>query len=102
MIKPVHESVSIIASYDATTKLATPQRMRWRGQVYVITRVGSRMPIRRGRQLTHLFNAYAGRSALTLLHDTETMGWTLEEMDDGWGPPPSPPPSGESESRHYC
>ncbi len=37
MIKPAHEKVSIIAAYDATTGLATPHKMRWRGHVYVIT-----------------------------------------------------------------
>lgn len=99
MIKRVHEQVSIISSCDATTGLATPRRMRWHGQVYVITRVSSRIPLRRGRRLYHLFNAYAERSALTLEHDTETLGWTLEEMDDGWGHPLSPPPPGEQNRR---
>jgi len=47
MIKPAHEKVSIIAAYDATTGIA------------------SHHPIWHGRLLTHLFNAYAGRSALT-------------------------------------
>jgi len=65
MIKPAHEKVSIIAAYDATTGLATPHKMRWRGHVYVITCIASHNPIWHGRLLTHLFNAYAGRSALT-------------------------------------
>jgi hypothetical protein len=102
MIKRVHEQVSIISSYDATTGLATPRRMRWHCQVYVNTRVSSGIPIRRGRRLYHLFNAYAGRLPLTLEHDSESLGWTLEEMDDGWGRPLSPTPPGEPPSPHYC
>jgi hypothetical protein len=77
--------------------------MLWRGRVYAITHVGSRIPLRRGRRLVHLFNAYAGRLPLLLELDTEGLGWTLEEMDDGWDqPPPSPTPPGGQESPHHC
>jgi hypothetical protein len=102
MKKPVHEQVSIIASYDATTGLASPRRMRRGDQVYVITRVSSRYVQRRGRVLYHFFDGYAGRLQLTLRHDSESLGWTLEEMGDGWGVPISPTPAGEDRSRHYC
>ena len=102
MIKRVHEQVSVIASYDASTQLASPRRIQWRGQVYVITHVGSRIPLRRGRRLVHLFNAYAGRLPLVLELDTESLSWMLEEIDDGWGPPPSPTPPGGEQSPHYC
>jgi hypothetical protein len=99
MIKPVHEQVSVITSYDATTGLATPRRMRWHGQVYDITRVSSRYTQRSGRRLYHFFDGYAGRLQLTLKHDSESLGWTLEEMEDGWGPPPSPTAAFERSSR---
>jgi hypothetical protein len=102
MIKRVHEQVSVIASYDASTGLATPRRMRWHGQVYVITRVSSRYTQRSGRRLNHFFDGYAGRLQLTLKHDSESLGWTLEEIEDGWGPPPSPIPPDELQSPHYC
>jgi hypothetical protein len=102
MIKRVHEQVSIISSYDATTSLATPRRMRWNGRVYAITRVTSRYTQRSGRRLYHFFDGYAGRLQLTLKHDSESLGWTLEEMDDGWSRPLSPPPPGDWQSPHYC
>jgi len=101
MIKRVHEQVSIIASYDATTGLTNPQRMCWGGRAYVITRVSSRYTQRSGR-LYHFFDGYAGRLQLTLKHDSESLGWTLEEMDDGWSRPLSPSPIGEQQSPHYC
>jgi hypothetical protein len=102
MLKPVHEAVSVIASYDATTGLTNPRRMRWRGRVYAITRVSSRYEQRSGRRLYHFFQGYAGRLQLTLKHDSESLGWTLEEMDDGWGSTPSPTPPGDLEPAHYC
>ena len=102
MIKRVHEQVSVIASYDAVTGLTNPRRMRWHGQVYDITRVSSRYTQRSGRRLYHFFDGYAGRLQLTLKHDSESLGWTLEEMDDGWSRPFSPTPPGEQQSPHYC
>jgi hypothetical protein len=65
--------------------------MRRGGRVYVITSVSSRYVQRRGRRLYHFFDGYAGRLRLTLSHDSESLGWTLEEMDDGWSSPPSRP-----------
>ena len=101
MIKPVHEQVSVISSYDAVTGLTTPRRMRWRGQVYAITRVSSRYSQRSGRRTYHFFDGYAGRLRLTLKHDSESLGWTLEEMDDGWPAPSSPTLPAEPGPR-YC
>ncbi len=39
----------------------------------------------------------AGHLQLTLKHDSESLGWTLEEMDDGWRRPLSPTPSDEQQ-----
>jgi hypothetical protein len=65
------------------------------GRVYEITRISSRYVQRRGRRLYHFFDGYAGRLRLTLRHDSESLGWTLEEMDDGWTVPSSPTPPDE-------
>jgi len=101
MLKPIHEQVSVIASYDAVTGLTTPRKMRRGDRVYVITGVSSRYVQRRGRRLYHFFDGYAGRLRLTLSHDSESLGWTLEEMDDGWSSPPSPAVPDEP-GPHYC
>jgi hypothetical protein len=101
MLKPVHEQVSVIASYDARTGLTTPRRMRRGERVYAISRVTSRYTQRRERRLYHFFDGYADYLRLTLKHDSESLGWTLEEMDDGWPAPSSPTPPAEPGPR-YC
>jgi hypothetical protein len=93
MIKRVHQQVSVIAPYDAVTGLTNPRRMRWHGQVYVITRVSSRTPVRRGRRLYHPFNAYVGRSALTPRARYRDSG--MDARGDGrWLESPTLPSSG--------
>lgn len=88
MMKAVHNQVSIIASYNASTGQVAPRRMRWHNRDYSITSVSSHYPVRRGRRLYHYFAAHAGGFAFTLVLDTESLRWTLEEMEDGWPPAP--------------
>ena len=75
--------------------------MRRGEHMYMITGVRSRYVQRRGRRLYHFSDGYAGRLRLTLRHDSESLGWTLEEMDDGWSNPPSPTLPDEP-GPHYC
>lgn len=83
MTETINEKVSVVAVYSREKKSFLPQKLKWQGRIYTITKLGFHHTVRVGRVLHHLFSVTDGNLAFRLDLDTEVLSWTLEEVSDG-------------------
>lgn len=83
MLAAINEPISVVAIYDRVRNDVTPWRIKWQNRIYTISQIGYHHTVREGRSLLHIFSVTDGNTAFRLKHDTETLGWTLEEISDG-------------------
>lgn len=83
MIATINEPVSVVAIYDRIRNEVTPWRIKWQGRIYTISQIGFHHTVRVGQTLQHIFSVTDGNTAFRLKHDTDTLGWMLEEVSDG-------------------
>jgi hypothetical protein len=84
MAEHINESVSVALWSNHTTNKTVPYSLYWHGRRYHITTVGLHHTVREGRVLTHIFSVTDGTTFFKLKFDTETLGWKLLEVADGF------------------
>jgi hypothetical protein len=60
-----------------------PKYVVWKGRSHTITQIGLHHVFRLGTTLYHIFSVTAGTLFMRLKFDTDTLGWTLEETENG-------------------
>lgn len=83
MIEPVREKVSVITIYDAKRGSVLPWKIKWRGKLYTIAKLGYYHRRKIGRVILHTFDVTNGAIAFRLICNPENLHWTLEEVSDG-------------------
>jgi len=83
MHEQVNEKVDVITVFSSTKRVTKPHAVKWRGLTHVVTDIGYHHTVREGRTLKHIFSVSTNTLALRLTFDTETLGWTLNEVSDG-------------------
>ncbi|MCL4374852.1 hypothetical protein M1523_03240 [Patescibacteria group bacterium] len=83
MQETINETVSVIASYQRETGRVMPRKIRWRDRDYLIKQLTYYHRIRAGRTLSHVFHVTDGQTDFRLRLNSDTLGWTLEEICDG-------------------
>lgn len=81
MAEPIDESVSVDLLSNHLQGRAYPWVIHWRGNRYMVTKVGLHHTVREGRVLYHMFSVSDGISFFKLRFDTETLGWKLLEIE---------------------
>ncbi len=81
MAEVINESVSVALWSNQATKTILPYSVYWHGRRYPITKVGFHHTVRLGRVLTHIFSVTDGSTFFKLIFDTETLMWTLAEVE---------------------
>ncbi len=84
MAEDINEPVSVTLWSNHTTNKILPYAVYWHGRRYQITTVGFHHQVREGRVLTHIFSVTDGTTHFKLRFDTETLGWRLLEVTDGF------------------
>lgn len=79
----MRESISVITVYDHTKSKAFPWRLKWRGRIYTITKIGNHHTREHGATLYHIFSVSAGNLYFRLSLNTVNLSWMLEETFDG-------------------
>jgi len=82
MPEKIHESVSVdLVSEDHNGRIY-PRFIKWHNRLYRITQVGLHHWLRKGRTLIHIFSVTDGNLFFRLAFDTDTLRWTLEEIEE--------------------
>lgn len=77
----IDEQVSVNFLNNSPGHTATPTAIYWRGRQYVITKTGLHHTVRVGRTLFHIFSVTDGANFFRLQLNTETLRWTLMEIE---------------------
>lgn len=81
MSEAINESVSVALWSNHTTHSILPYSIYWHGRRYPISKVGFHHTVRLGRVLTHIFSVTDGTTFFKIMFDTETLFWTLVEVE---------------------
>ena len=81
MSEPIDESVSVDLLSNHLKRSAYPWIIHWRGNRYMMTKVGLHHTLRDGRILYHVFSVTDGNTFFKLRFNTETLAWKLMEID---------------------
>lgn len=83
MNEVINEKVSVVMVFDKNTETAGPQKIKWRGRIYEIKKIGYHHLVRQGKKLLHIFSVATNNLFFRLALDTENLHWHLEEIADG-------------------
>lgn len=83
MIEKVHEKIDVVSISRQNRGIVEPIRIQWKNKVYNIRKIGLAHPIHEGRTLCHIFEGTDGTTFFRLKHNTSTLQWFLEEINDG-------------------
>jgi hypothetical protein len=61
----------------------TPKYVIWKNSSHTITQIGLHHVYREGKTLYHIFSIVTGSLFMRLRFNTDTLFWTLEEIEDG-------------------
>lgn len=76
----INEKVSVVLVCSREKAMIMPYKMRWQGREYKMTQLAYHHKARLGRTIMHIFHVTDGTNDYRLRLDTETLGWTLEEV----------------------
>ena len=78
----ISEKVSVNLVYDHIANTTLPKHIKWRNQVYTITKIGLHYQIHRGRELIHMFAVTDSSHFFLLSFNTRSLMWQLEEIGE--------------------
>ncbi len=81
MAESIDESVSVDLLSNHLKGKAWPWVIHWRGNRYLITKVGFHHVVREGRTLLHVFSVTDGITFFKLQLNAETLLWKLLEVE---------------------
>lgn len=82
MSAPPDEKISVLSYYNRDNGIVMPWKVKLNHQVYQITKLGFHHTVREGRTLFHIFSVATDTLFFRLKLDTETLHWTVEEVDE--------------------
>lgn len=77
--------ISVRMDYSAKRRFAAPVKLSWENRDYWVKKLGYHHTYRKGRVLYHVYSVMSETIFFRLEMDTETMFWTVTEVDDGSG-----------------
>lgn len=83
MIRKLHEPISVSMVYDHKNLSAYPTKILWQNRVYKIIKIGLHHKFRVGSTLIHVFSVESPSLSMRLTLNTQSLGWSLEEISDG-------------------
>jgi hypothetical protein len=83
MLQRLNAPVSVVLSYNHTTKQVTPRKLLWENKEYQIIKVGLHHQFRQGRTLYHVFSVETLSLFFRIVLNTDNLHWRLEEISDG-------------------
>lgn len=83
MAEVIQDLVGVVCISKPNPKRILPWKIYWQGRTYTITKVGLHHPMRKGRTLFHIFSVTDDTTFFRLSLDTDSLLWTLEEIEDG-------------------
>lgn len=79
----INEKIHVLSSFDPDSGRVTIHKVKWRGKVYKVTKVGYHHAAREGRHLYHYFGVLTeNNSSFYIKYDTLNLHWTLVEVID--------------------
>lgn len=60
-----------------------PRWVKWKNRVYKVKKIGLHHTYHKGTTLYHVFSVVTETLFMRLVFDTETLGWKLEEIENG-------------------
>ncbi|KKR43802.1 MAG: hypothetical protein UU51_C0020G0012 [Microgenomates group bacterium GW2011_GWC1_41_20] len=60
-----------------------PRWVKWKDRIYKIEKVGLHHTYRQGKTLYHVFSVASKNLFMRLVFNTESLGWKLEEVENG-------------------
>jgi hypothetical protein len=81
MTEIIREQISVKLISDHIKKKVYPEKIFWRGRVYQVKQIGLHHITRIGKTLKHIFSVVTDGAFFKLSFDTETLFWTLEEIN---------------------
>jgi len=82
MIQKLDAPVSVVLSFDSTTRRVAPTQIVYHGRNYPIVKLGLHHTARRGRTLFHIFSVASASAFFRLVLNTDNLSWRLEEVSD--------------------
>ena len=82
MLQKINEPIAVITRFFPENKVF-PVKIYWRNQNYLINKLAYYHKFREGRTIQHIFHVTDGNLDFRLRLDSESLIWTLEEVDDG-------------------
>ena len=79
----LHDSFSVVAIYNRSHNEVTPWKIKWDGEIYMITEVFFHQIKQLGKHIQHIFSVTDGNLSFQLSCDLDTQEWTLEGISDG-------------------
>ena len=83
MIQRISEPVSVITTFNATTRSVRPVSLEWSRRTYPVLQVGLRHTYREGITRHHVFSVVSHHLFFRLNLNADNLNWTLEEVSDG-------------------
>jgi hypothetical protein len=83
MIQKLKVPVTVISLFDHRKRVYAPTKVIFDGREFDVVKVGYHHTVRDGRTLLHVFSVASHSSYFKLVHNTNTLAWELEEVDDG-------------------
>lgn len=81
MPETIDEAVCVDLLSNPAKKQAYPWVIHWRGNRYLVTKVGLHHAVREGRTLFHVFSVTDGNNFFKLQFNTDILQWKLLEVD---------------------
>ena len=79
----INEKVSVLSSYDRSTGLVLPRKLKWQGKEIKVTKLGYYHKRKVGRFNLHVFDVTDGNMSYRLVCHPDNLHWILEEVSDG-------------------
>lgn len=83
MSEEIRESVSVVMLASVEHRKAYPYRFKWHGREYKVKEVCMHYTERQKGRLVHCFSIDTGGAVFLLRLDTQTLFWTLEQVEAG-------------------
>jgi hypothetical protein len=83
MIQKMIAPISVALVYNHKTRSVKPVKVVWENRSYTVTRIGFHHTLRQGRTLFHVFSVESELLFFKLVFNTDSLGWTVEEIADG-------------------
>jgi hypothetical protein len=83
MYEDINEKIDVVAIFGKGFHDVVPYKIKWRGQDYLIKKVGYRHKVRDGRKIYFVFSMTDGATFFEAKCDAQDVSWMLGRVADG-------------------